>query len=223
MIVIEMTERPLLKGYYHLFATFIYLCLYPELKLLIPKDLKLSFTIYLVSIIGNFTCSASLHLMDDDRSEYEKLFMRKLDHVAIFILIASTYYAAISTIIYDINPLVIYTLIAGTIIGILIRLFYTDAPKIFISLPYFLIGWSILLDPYTIYKIIERIPDGYPFALAGGLAYSLGALVYTFEYPRLYPKIMGYHELFHIFTIIGTTLFAICLFRYGIPYHQSKN
>lgn len=220
MIIIEMEERPLLKGWFHLIATFTYIGLIQSLDDLIPPDLKVPFTIYLFSIICNFYCSALLHMVNWSK-EFEP-YIRKLDHVVIHILIASTYYAAISTIMYDINILIVYILFIGTIMGILIRIFFTDAPKIFISLPYFLIGWSILLDPYIIIKITERIPEGYLFALAGGLFYSLGALVYTLEYPKLYPRIMGYHELFHIFTIIGTTSFAICLFHYGIAYHEGE-
>lgn len=191
----------------------------PSLNSLIPDNLKVPFNFYLASIIGNFFCSTLLHLIawNDD------LIFRRLDHVMIYIMISSTYIASISTIMYDINPLVIYFILIGTILGIISRIFYTNAPKLIISLPYFIIGWSILLDPYILFKITERIPEGYIFALLGGLSYSLGAIIYTLEMPKLWPKYIGFHEVFHIFTIIGTTMFAICLFNHAIPYHLNSN
>lgn len=216
----KMSNRPLLKGIFHLLATITYLIIFPHLMSLIPSELSLPFIIYILSIIGNFACSTLLHIINWPK--YKEIYIRRLDHVVIFIMISSTYYAAISTIMHDINPLVIYILSIGTIMGIVTRIFFTDAPKIFISLPYFLVGWCIILDPYIIFKIVERVPDGALIAFLGGLSYTLGAVVYTLEYPKLWPKYMGYHELFHILTIIGTTMFAICLFSYGIPYHQEN-
>lgn len=215
-----MSERPLLKGVFHLLATITYLTAFPYLKSLIPPGLELSFTIYTLSIIGNFACSTLLHIIH--WSKDNEVYLRRLDHVMIFIMIASTYYAAISTIMHDINSIVLYILWTGTLIGIATRLFFTDAPKIFISLPYFLIGWSLLFDPYIIFKLIERVPDGSLIALLGGLSYSLGAIIYTLEKPKLWPKYMSYHEVFHILSIIGSTLFAVCLFNHGIPYYQEK-
>jgi hemolysin III len=213
----KMSNRPLLKGYSHLISTFIYLFTFPYLISLIPTELKFPFTIYVLSIICNFGCSTLLHVIPWNKNS--EIYMRRLDHIMIFFNIDATYYAAISTIMYDINPLVIYILFIGTITGVITRLFFTDAPKIFISLPYFIIGWAIIFDPYTFLNIIERTPEGSMIAFMGGISYTLGALIYTMEYPKLWPKYMSYHELFHIFSIIGSTLMAVCLFKYGIPYY----
>lgn len=214
-----MTNRPLLKGVFHLITTIIYLIAFPYLNDLVPSELKFPFIIYLLSIISNFGCSTLLHLIPWQK--HIEIYLRRLDHTVIFINIAATYYVAISTIMYDINPIVIYILIIGIISGITTRLFFTEAPKIIISLPYILTGWCILFDPYIIFKTIKRVPDGSPIAIMAGLSYTLGAFVYTTERPKLWPKYMGYHELFHLLSIIGTTLLAIFLFQHGIPYYLS--
>src|ERR1700733_10695668 len=143
-----MSERPLLKGVFHLLATIIYLIAFPYLQNRIPSELSFPFTIYTLSIISNFACSTLLHIIH--WSKDIEIYLRRLAHIMICIMIASTYYAAITTIMNDIDSIVIYTLWTGTFLGIITRLFFTDAPKIFISLPYFLIGWSLLLD----YEII---------------------------------------------------------------------
>lgn len=121
----------------------------------------------------------------------------------IFVKIAATYYAAIATVFSDINSLVIYVLAIGTILGIVIRIFFTKAPKIVIGLPYIIIGWAILLDPYIMLEVMNRIPTGSVIALLAGISYTVGAFVYIAKYPRGWLPYVGYHELFHIFTIIG--------------------
>jgi hemolysin III len=118
--------------------------------------------------------------------------------------------------------MVLYTLNIGTILGIFTRLVFTDAPQIVIGISYLLVGWAILLDPYILVILSDRIPTGTIMAIIGGLSYTLGGLIYTFKYPRLWPRIMGYHELFHIFTIIGTISFTICIFNHAVPYYISN-
>lgn len=79
---IKMSSRPVLKGYFHLVATIIYLTIFPYLKSLTPPDLKLPFTIYILSIIGNFACSSLLHLIN--WSKDLEIYIRRLDQDSFF-------------------------------------------------------------------------------------------------------------------------------------------
>lgn len=212
-------KRPLLKGKFHLLATLMYVLISPTIYDMIPPKIKLSLGIYLLCIISNFGSSAFLHMIP--WPDYLVVYPRRLDHTIIFVKIAATYYAIIATVLPDINKLVIDVLNIGTALGILTRLLFTDAPQIVIGISYLLVGWAIMLDPYILVVMMNRIPTGTIIAIAGGLSYTIGALIYTFKYPRLCPKIMGYHELFHIFTIIGTILFTTCIFYHAIPYYTS--
>lgn len=227
-------SRPLLKGVFHLIATVFYIIAFPFLLKLIPKTIKFPLILYLCAIIGNFGASTLLHL--PQWSEDIVVYPRRLDHIMIFVKIAATYCAAIVTIMPDINLLVKYTLCIGSILGIIMRVFFTDAPTLLIGLPYLLVGWSIILDPTTLLTVPKRIPIGSIFAVLAGISYTIGAIIYITKYPRVWPKslesrldpkhilpkYMGYHELFHIFAIIGAVFFTICIFGHGIPYYNHK-
>lgn len=213
-------DRPLFKGVFHLMTMISYMIVLPSLIEKIPQGLERPLKLYLFSIIGNFGASTLLHIIDWT-PEYV-IYPQRLDHVMIFVKIAATYYVAICTIMHDINPIVIYIIIMGTILGILIRLLFTQAPNIIIALPYLLVAWSALLDPYILLEFLDRIPIGFMLAIIGGLSYTIGAYIYMIKYPNPWPKYMGYHEIFHIFTIIGAVLFTICIFDHAIPYHVQR-
>jgi hemolysin III len=216
----KKVDRPLLKGIFHLIAAIIYALKLSSLTEKIPMDLEVPLKLYLMSIICNFGFSTLLHIIP--WSDDTVCHLRRLDHIMIFMLIVGTYGAGISTIMHDINELVIYVLFTGIILGIISRLFFTDAPAMIIGIPYLIVGWAILLDPYTLMLSIDRIPSGFIIGLSAGLSYTLGACIYITKSPQLWPKYMGYHELFHVFTIIGTVLFTICIFDHAIPYHNHR-
>jgi hemolysin III len=188
---------------------------------MIPSTLKFPLIFYLLAIIGNFGCSTLLHIIN--WSDEITPHLRRLDHIMIFIKILATYCASISTVIPDINLLVKYVITVGTILGLFSRIYFTEAPKLIIAIPYFIVGWAILLDPYAISLIIQRIPVGALIALLGGIMYSIGGYIYSKQYRLPCHRYIGYHELFHIFSIVGTSLFAFCVFNYMIPYYNMIN
>jgi len=75
---------------------------------MIPTTLKLPLTIYLLGIIGNFGSSAMFHFINWPK--HLVIYPRRLDHIMIFVKIAASYYALISTVINDINPLIVYNI-----------------------------------------------------------------------------------------------------------------
>jgi hemolysin III len=235
----HISKRPALKGVFHLITAWFHILIYPSLSRLIPSDCYWPLTLYLWSVIGHFGASALFHIIDwralfhsidsrvllhfIDSPKHLIIYPRRLDHVMIFLNIAATYYAAIATVFHDISVYVKYTIVIGTILGIVIRIFYTDAPKKVIAIPYIILGWTIILDPYTIMHTMSIIPMGCFLAILAGLLYTIGACMYIMKWPRLCPTYMGYHEMFHILTIIGSLLFTICIFQYAIPYHVFRN
>lgn len=235
--------RPLLKGIFHLITTIGYVLAFPYLYDMIPavdkscetiSNIRFSLIFYLLSIVGNFGSSTLLHIVP--WNDNLVIYPRYLDHIMIFVKIAATYYATISTIMPEINPLVKYTLGFGTIFGIVLRIFFIKANKFVLGIPYLLMGWSVILDPKAILLVAERIQYGGVIAVLAGLSYTIGAFIYITQCPRIWPKsiellldpdrklpkYMGYHELFHIFTIIGAVLFTVCIFGYCVPYYNRQ-
>lgn len=212
-------RKPVFRGLFHLIAAILYTELFPLFYEIIPSDIFIPIILYLVGVITSFTCSALFHIIPWSKTNYN--YMRKLDHIMNFVKIILTYYALIATIFKNINYLVIYTIIFGSILGIILRIGYTDAPKFVIATPYLMIGWAILLDMEILFEIMYKLPDAYMLMFVGGISYTLGAIFYMLKYPKLCPIYFGSHELMHLLSVIGTLSFTICIFFHAIPYHKS--
>lgn len=212
--------RPMLKGVLHAIAAIFYIFLTPTLINLIPIGLELPLYSYIITMIVHFAASALLHLISWSPNILP--YIRRLDHVIIFLKISAMYYACITTVMPDINVLVIYTFVSGTILGILIRIFFTDIHVALIGIPYLLVGWSLILDPNIPTLLVQRIPVGAFIGFLGGLCYTIGAIIYMLRYPNPFPKYIGFHEIFHILTTVGTVLFTISIFSFAVPFYISS-
>jgi len=184
----------------------------------IPDGLEYPMYLYIIAVTGHFAVSGAFHIVK--WSPHIMLNMRRLDHVMIFIKMITTYLVFIHTVVPDINPWVLYFLFTGVALGITMRLFFTNAPKKVICLPYLMVGWSLVLDPITLMALFNRIPDGGVLAVLAGIFYTVGAGIYINKYPHPFPKYMGFHEVFHIFTTIAAVLLTISIFHYAIPYYN---
>ena len=130
---------------------------------------------------------------------------RRADHSAIFLAITGTYLAIAGLTMHGtIRVVLLVTIGTGALVGIAIRQFALDTPKWANTLPYLVVGWAAV-------GVLPQIERGggaacFAFVVAGGLAYSIGAVFYGSKRPRLSPRVFGYHELFHAFTLLGAGL-----------------
>jgi hemolysin III len=126
-------------------------------------------------------------------------FLGRLDHAAIFILIAGTY----TPLCLLIGPGAGYTLLAVAwgcaTVGIVVALAWGAAPKKVMATVYVLFGW--LLMP-IMPALRAALGDGpLLLVLAGGLAYTAGAVIYAVRRPDPFPVVFGYHEIFHLLVV----------------------
>jgi hemolysin III len=169
-------------------------------------SLLLSGVIFCISMILLYSASCIYHFFKG--KEKIKLILRKLDHSMIYVLIAGTY-----------TPVCMYAMKAPhsyyflsilwiiAIIGIIIKVCWMNAPRSLSTIIYLLLGWSIIFD----FKSFQGIPFHCLFLIAlGGIAYSVGALIYIFKKPN-FSISFGFHELFHIFVMIGSLLHYIAI------------
>jgi hemolysin III len=131
--------------------------------------------------------------------------MRRLDHAMIFFLIAGTYTPFCLIALgnaWGIGLLSVTATIAG--VGALTRLAWLDSPRWLAVSLYLATGWVALVAAS---QILQKL-DVAPLALLvlGGVAYSAGAVAYAAKRPDPWPRVFGYHEVFHSFTIMGSTL-----------------
>jgi len=171
----------------------------------------ISLSIYGVSLVLLFSLSAAYHLTIAEPNKI--LVLRKLDHTAIFILIAGTYTPLCLNLFsgfWKYGLLVIIWAIA--VIGIVLKIFFITAPRWVSAGIYLLMGWIALLG---INEIATALPLGAIIWLAlGGLFFTVGAVVYSFKLMNYKPGVFGFHEVWHIFVILGSLCHFILIYKY---------
>lgn len=161
---------------------------------------EVSYVIYGISLILMFSASAAYHLSKS--SEQGMLVLRKLDHTAIYLLIAGTY-TPICLIFFTgfwrINMLLIIWLMA--LAGIIVKLFVIKAPRWVTAGIYLAMGWLSVMA--TGEMIRSMPPNSLAWLLAGGLFYTIGAVIYITKKMNFVPDVFGFHEVWHIFVMLG--------------------
>jgi hemolysin III len=100
---------------------------------------------------------------------------------------------------------------ATAVVGIIQSIFWVKAPKMITAILYVAMGWFAI--PY-IQELKNSLGlENVILIIAGGVVYSIGAVFYAIKKPKIIPEIFGYHELFHLFTIIGAGLHFIVIYQ----------
>jgi len=126
---------------------------------------------------------------------------RRADHANIFLLIAGTYTPVAALTLPAKQAIIVLSIIwAGALAGIVIKTVWPTAPRwVGVSL-YILLGWGALMQLPAFWSANPAVMI---LILAGGLAYTVGAVFYATKRPNPLPTIFGFHELFHACTIIA--------------------
>jgi hemolysin III len=98
--------------------------------------------------------------------------------------------------------------------GITLRQVWLDAPKWAVALPYVVVGWSALA---VLPQLLRHLGGGgFALVLIGGIFYTAGAIVYALKRPDPFPKVFGYHEIFHACTVVGAVLQFTAIAAFGL-------
>ncbi len=168
----------------------------------------LAITVYSLSVIALFGISALYHR--PQWSTVARMWMRRLDHSAIFIMIAGTGTPLCLLAMpepFGRNLLII--LWAAAAVGITQSLFWVKAPKIVSAMLYIIMGWLAL--PYLPQMSAALGSTSVDLIIAGGIIYSIGALIYAFKRPDPLPHIFGYHEIFHLLVIVAAAVHFVVI------------
>jgi hemolysin III len=203
--------KPTLRGYIHQEAFFIFL---GACALLIAKssdpNSTLAATIYSIGVLSLFGISAIYH-----RPHWEpapRTALKKFDHSAIFLLIGGTFTPfALLALPPDSGQKLLWTIWLVALAGILQSFIWVKAPKWVTASFYIATGWLIL--PYTEQLQATLGTNHLILIVAGGLTYTVGAVFYALHKPNLFPGKFGYHELFHLMTVIAAALHFIVIYK----------
>ena len=159
-----------------------------------------------------FGVSALYHRIDW-RSARSRVWMRRLDHSMILLLIAGTY-TPFALLAFDgvLSRVILVVVWAGAAAGLVLNLAWIDAPTWVTAAVFIALGWvGVAAVPGQLFDV--GVAPAVLVFIGGGL-YTLGALAYAFKRPDPAPATFGYHEIFHLFVIgaAGVHFVAIAAF-----------
>ena len=212
--------KPLLRGWSHAAAALVSVAGLASLVVITRHDpAKLvSMAVYGTGLVLLFAVSATYHIFN--WPPRVKDWLRRADHATIFVFIAATY-----------TPLVYNVLDGWWRLGVLITIWICALAGVIGAAPFLRIPRAALAGLYLAMgwiAVVALVPLtaalGWAAALLmalGGLQYSLGAAAYAFRRPRLWPRVFGYHEVFHLAVITASITFYVIVIYYAVPYHRA--
>jgi hemolysin III len=204
--------KPRLRGVLHKWAFFASLGLGAVLVILAPGGRgTLAAAIYAASVAALFGVSALYHRIDW-KSAVSRKRMRRLDHTMIFVLIAGSY-TPFALLVLDgtLATVILLAVWGGALAGALMKLLWIDAPKWLVAGTYVLLGWVAVAAFPGLLEELGLAPTA--LVAAGGVLYTVGAVVYALKRPDPAPAVFGYHEVFHALVIAAAALqYAVIAF-----------
>lgn len=206
--------RPVLKGWSHSIAAIAAITLCPIVITLSPSGTRAVTSIYAGSVVALFTISATYHTVRWTPKIHR--FWKSLDHCMIFVLIAATYTPIAATALpAALANRVLATVWVAAACGILLKVAWPDAPRALSVVLYVAMGWVALAVIGDLWRSVGTA--GSTLLLAGGILHTVGGVVYARRRPDPWPRIFGFHEVFHAFVIAGVACHyvTIAIFALG--------
>jgi hemolysin III len=201
---------PRLRGVFHQCAFFAALVAGIVLVLL-ADGIRERFAVwvYAVALAAMFGASALYHRFPW-RSAAARLRARRLDHAMIFIFIAGTYTPfALLALSGALQVVVLATVWAGAILGVVVELYWIHAPRWVSAIAYLAVGWIGII----------ALPQFFPalgvasavLVIVGAGLYTVGALAYAAGWPDPFPRTFGFHEVFHVLVVAAAATQFVAL------------
>lgn len=172
----------------------------------------IGFLIFGISLLLLYGASTIYHTLP--LSAEKTAILRRIDHMMIFVLIAGTYTPICLVALAGKTGTILLALIWGiALAGIFMKIFWMGAPRWLSTLIYVGMGW---LSVFVVVPLVRVVGwSGFGLLLAGGIAYTVGALIYALKKPNFrFLKRFGFHEIFHVFVMLGSGFHIAFMFLY---------
>ena len=208
--------KPRLRGISHEYAFFVSLVL--GAGLIVAADgfkATLAVAIYSISLSALFGVSALYHVHQWKRPS-ARLWMRRLDHTMIFLLIAGTLTPfAILLMEPPLSTALLIAVWTGALAGSIVELVWTTSPRWVSAAVYVGVG---LIGAFGFPAIVAEAGLTAGLLIAGGGAlYVTGAVVYAIQRPDPAPAVFGYHEIFHVLVIAAAAAHFAAVALFALP------
>lgn len=169
--------------------------------------------IFGISMMLLYSASATYHLVM--ASDKVIAFLRKIDHSMIFILIAGSYTPFCLIALKENRGWILFTIVASiAVCGVLFKMVWFNCPRWISTSIYVGMGW---ISVFIIKPLCSAVSlQGVYLLVLGGVFYTIGAVIYAVKPSALKFKNLGFHEIFHIFILLGSLCHFISVFEYVI-------
>ena len=170
-----------------------------------------SFAVFGTTLILMYTSSCLYHSLRI--SEKALLVFRRIDHIMIFAVIAGSYTPICLVPLRGPWGWSIFGAVWGVaIIGMGLKIFAMNIPRWISTIIYLMMGWLCVIAVYPLLQTLEFA--GLFWLALGGLFYSGGAVIYAVKKPDPFPGIFGFHEIWHVFVLLGSACHFWLVFKY---------
>ncbi|MFK9091023.1 hemolysin III family protein [Bacillus salipaludis] len=169
--------------------------------------------IFGVSMILLYSASATYHMVI--ARDQVIAFLRRLDHSMIFVLIAGTYTPFCFISLNGKTGAILFSIISGVAIsGVVFKMVWFNCPRWISTALYIAMGWMIVFvfSPLT----GSLNPVGLFLLILGGIFYTIGGVIYGAKPKFLETKYLGFHEIFHLFIMLGSLAHFLSVYLYVI-------
>ncbi|WP_341956897.1 hemolysin III family protein [Microbacterium sp. LWH13-1.2] len=192
--------KPTWRGWIHA-ATFPIAIVAGAVLIIVAQGgaAKWAAAVFMATSLLLFGNSALYHRFD--WSPKVKVVLKRIDHANILLLIAGTYTPlAVLALPPEKGALLLVLVWSGALLGILFRVFWINAPRWLYVALYLVLGWAAVM--YMADLLVANVAM-MVLVIVGGLLYTGGAIVYALKRPNPWPGHFGFHEIFHVCTVLA--------------------
>lgn len=210
--------REPINGFTHLFGAILsfagLLILVIKTTLQNPSPIALTAVIIFgISLILLYSASATYHLVIAKENTIK--FLRRIDHSMIFILIAGSYAPFCLISLNGVKGWVLFAVeVLIAILGVSFKLIWFNSPRWISTMIYVIMGWCAIFLIVPLSKSLST--TGTMLLVGGGILYTIGAVIYGAKPKFLKLKKLEFHEIFHIFILLGSICQYLCVLLYVI-------
>jgi hemolysin III len=169
--------------------------------------------IFGVSMILLYSASATYHMVI--ARDHVIAFLRRLDHSMIFVLIAGTYTPFCFISLNGTTGNILFSIITAVALsGVVFKMVWFNCPRWISTALYLALGWMIVFFFAPLAGSLDT--NGLFLLILGGIFYTIGGVIYGAKPKFLQSKYMGFHEIFHIFIMLGSLSHFLCVFLFVI-------
>ena len=178
----------------------------------VNEMLFISSIIFGVSLILLYFTSGIYHAISATKEKTVKM-MKKLDHSIIYILIAGSYSPFCLYVLPKKVGIPVFTILwIIALVGITLKILWINMPRVLSTALYIGMGWVALFVIKDLYA--NLVPQAFFLLVLGGVLYTIGGVIYAIKKPNF--KNWNFHDIFHIFTMLGSLSHFLLVFIYLI-------